>query len=130
MNCIIQQGDPNDPTNKHFSPSDEKNPFKIVFHNNRIKTYSASMSWLQVDTINWNAKTSFKVKVSDYIKREWSWKDHTLSFNLPDKDHRKEFVVERASDGIECEKSPLKDLITDCKGKMTIRALREEEKLN
>ena len=101
-----------------------------MFHNNRIKTYSANMSLLQVETINWNAKTSFKVDVRDYVKYEPICKEHSLSFNLPDEDPRKAFVVERAPAGTECENSRLRDLITDCKGKIKVRALKEEEKLH
>ena len=100
-----------------------------MFDNGRVKSYSADLAWFQVDTFSLNATTFFKILIRDYVKYELISKEHSLSFEVPESNAKKEFVVERASKGTECKHSPLRDLITDCEGAISVRALKEEEKL-
>ena len=104
--------------------------FKILFDNRRVKTYSTSMASVKAETFSWDGTTFYKVETRDYKKGSWSWKTRSVKFEIKANEAEKEFVVESVPEDENCENSPLKHLISECKGAVTARIMRKEEKLH
>lgn len=88
------------------------------------------MNRFKVLTYSWDAKTFFEVHTEGYKKGDLSWDKPSVSFEVERNEPKKEFVVESASDDKNCKNSPLKHLITECKGVISARIMREDEKLH
>ena len=87
------------------------------------------MALFKVENHRWDGTTFYKVETRDYVKGSFSWKERFVSFELKENKTKREFVVESVSDQENCENSPLHKLITGCKGAITARTIREDEKL-